>query len=175
MSPRIFVTADLHLGHENIIKYCHRPFKNARAMDKQLIRNWNDDVNPEDRVYIVGDFIYKASRNWRDYAGELNGTKFFIIGNHDDLAGSAARSQRELYLWGMKFLLMHSPYDIPLHYPNWVIHGHTHNHSTEIFPFISYENKTVNVSVELTNYRPVNMAVIMSLIRNGTPEAGRRQ
>jgi len=174
LKKRIFVTADLHFGHENIIKYCNRPFKNVRAMDRQLIRNWNDDVNQEDSVYVVGDFIYKSPRNWREYAEELNGTKFFIIGNHDDLAGSAARSQREMWLWGKKFLLIHSPYDIPPHRSCWVIHGHTHGNSPELFPFISHENKTVNVSVELTNYRPVDMTVITSLIRNGSVRNDKR-
>ena len=167
---RTFVTADLHFGHANIIKYCNRPFKNARAMDRQLMRNWNDDVNPEDRVFVVGDFIYKAPKNWREYAEKLNGTKTFILGNHDDLAGSPARSQMKTKFCRREFLLIHSPYDIPERYEGWVIHGHTHNNSPELFPFISIENKTVNVSVELTNYRPVNMQTIVAIIKNAGSE-----
>ena len=52
----IFFTADLHLGHENIIKQCQRPFNNVEQMDKELIKNWNSVVNENDEVYILGDF-----------------------------------------------------------------------------------------------------------------------
>lgn len=48
----IFFTADLHLGHENIIKQCQRPFNNVEQMDKELIKNWNSVVNVDDEVYI---------------------------------------------------------------------------------------------------------------------------
>jgi len=34
----IFFTADLHFGHENIIKHCNRPFKSADEMDAMLIK-----------------------------------------------------------------------------------------------------------------------------------------
>lgn len=44
----IFFTADLHLGHENIIKLCQRPFKNIEQMDNALIQNWNAVVKEED-------------------------------------------------------------------------------------------------------------------------------
>ena len=49
----IFFTADLHFGHENIIKHCNRPFKSAGEMGAMLIRNWNSTVAPDDEVYII--------------------------------------------------------------------------------------------------------------------------
>lgn len=41
----IFFTSDLHLGHEGILKYCHRPFAGVEEMNSTLIRNYNAVVN----------------------------------------------------------------------------------------------------------------------------------
>ena len=50
----IFVTSDPHFYHDNIIKYCNRPFSNVDEMNLTLIRNWNSKVTPEDDVYVIG-------------------------------------------------------------------------------------------------------------------------
>ncbi|WP_275667827.1 metallophosphoesterase family protein [Paramagnetospirillum kuznetsovii] len=36
-----FFTADLRLGHANIIKLCKRPFEDVVAMDRAIIDRWN--------------------------------------------------------------------------------------------------------------------------------------
>jgi len=56
-SMKHFITADTHFGHANIIKYCQRPFKDVEAMDKALIRSWNERVKPEDTVFKKNDKI----------------------------------------------------------------------------------------------------------------------
>ena len=40
-----FVIADLHLGHENIIKLCNRPFASVDIMDEYLALAWNQTVD----------------------------------------------------------------------------------------------------------------------------------
>lgn len=78
-----FFTADLHLGHENVIRHCNRPFKNADVMDDALIENWNRRVSKNDTVYILGDLIFRTNHLPEDYLYRLNGHKHLIIGNHD--------------------------------------------------------------------------------------------
>lgn len=79
----IFFTADLHLGHANIIRHCNRPFANPDMMDEALIENWNERVHRNDTVYILGDLIFRASCPSEAYLSRLKGRKHLIIGNHD--------------------------------------------------------------------------------------------
>src|SRR3954452_14523275 len=51
-----YFTADLHLGHANIIRYCDRPFADAGEMDAALLNNLNAVVRQEDTLYVLGDF-----------------------------------------------------------------------------------------------------------------------
>ena len=83
--PTTFFTADLHLGHYNIIRYCNRPFSSVYEMDEAIIENWNDVVSPRDSVYILGDFSFRTSTIYDvdKYFSRLAGNKFLILGNHD--------------------------------------------------------------------------------------------
>lgn len=49
---KIYVTSDTHFNHENIIKYCKRPYENANKMNESLIKNWNKVVKKEDLYSI---------------------------------------------------------------------------------------------------------------------------
>lgn len=76
-------TGDEHLGHENIIKYCNRPFKNAEEMDDTIIKNHNEVVGPEDTVFHLGDFTLKGMAIAENYIRRLNGKHIFLQGSHD--------------------------------------------------------------------------------------------
>jgi calcineurin-like phosphoesterase family protein len=41
-------TAELHLGHRNIIRYCDRRFESVGVMNRALIARWNEIVDDDD-------------------------------------------------------------------------------------------------------------------------------
>lgn len=77
---RIFVTADHHFGHENIIKFCDRPFSSAQHMDEWLIGKWNSVVSEDDMVLHLGDFTLTETETAVRYIRELNG-RIAVLGN----------------------------------------------------------------------------------------------
>jgi len=72
-----------HFYHENIIKYCSRPFQNASDMNDILIANWNSVVKKDDDVIIAGDFIHSGNlENIQSIIKRLNGDLWLVYGNH---------------------------------------------------------------------------------------------
>ena len=80
----IYFTSDLHFGHSNIMKFhpCFRPFSSVEAMDRALIRLWNDRVNPCDTVYNIGDLsFHKDMQTSISIFSKLNGKHVLVLGN----------------------------------------------------------------------------------------------
>ena len=49
----IYFTADTHFGHENVIRFCGRPYATAAEMDEALVESWNSRVKGNDTVLIL--------------------------------------------------------------------------------------------------------------------------
>lgn len=79
----IWMTADLHLGHQAILRYCDRPFMTIGEMDMTLINNWNSVVEPGDTIYMIGDFVLGKSNVAARYFNKLYGKIKVIPGGHD--------------------------------------------------------------------------------------------
>lgn len=79
----IFFISDPHFGHANIIRYCDRPFKDVQEMNETLIKNWNDTVNPDDIIFILGDIAFGGAATFEEIVPKLNGRKYLVLGNHD--------------------------------------------------------------------------------------------
>jgi calcineurin-like phosphoesterase family protein len=82
--PQLFVTADTHFGHAAILRFTKRPFKSVQAMDEGLISRWNSKVGPDDTVWHLGDFCYRAEVPPDVYRSRLNGRIHLVRGNHDE-------------------------------------------------------------------------------------------
>lgn len=80
----VYFIADTHFYDRKCIQYDNRPFAGVEDMNEALIRNWNGVVQPEDTVYIVGDFSYGVGADIVSAAQRLKGHKILIKGNHDN-------------------------------------------------------------------------------------------
>ena len=157
--------SDLHLGHENIIRYCMRPFISIDEMDRVLIGNWNNTVGEKDTIYYCGDMTFGRGRGPDYWVRQLHGKIKYIRGNHDVDKGYTLHTvpSARLDYKGHEFLFLHDPKDAPKDFNGWVIHGDKHNNDLKHYPFINGEKKTINVCAELINYTPLNLDRLLSL------------
>jgi calcineurin-like phosphoesterase family protein len=123
-------TADTHFSHENIIKYCNRPFKSIGEHDYFLIQNWNSRIKPEDIVFHLGDFCFKQvkQKDAEYYRQQLNGNIIFLRGNHDSNNGiKTCIGDIRIHLGGKELLLIHKPEESCYGYYLCLV-GHIHQH-----------------------------------------------
>lgn len=79
----IWLSSDLHLGHQREFIYRPRGFQSVEEMNDQIIRRWNTLIQPEDDVYILGDVMLGNNESGMAAIAELNGRLHLIRGNHD--------------------------------------------------------------------------------------------
>ena len=172
-NSNIYLIADPHFNHKNIIKYCDRPFSSVDEMNQVLIKNWNNTVKKEDRIFVLGDFCLSGKNKIIEIGKQLNGRKTLILGNHDSAsiktyyeAGFEMVSKYPIFLKG--FLLSHEP--IPdCRFIN--IHGHIHNKSIEEIDYLYLDKMPelkelyYNVGVDTNNFRPVSFKDIRKYYR----------
>ena len=154
---KIYLCADHHFNHYNIIKYCDRPFETAEEMNEFMIERWNSVVKDGDLVYHLGDFGFGSPDNLTEIVKRLNGRKILIMGNHD---------RRRTISWWLNFgfeevykkpielfediIFSHEPVDVEPFQINF--HGHIHN--TKLNDRFNPANH-VCMSVECIDYCPV--------------------
>lgn len=161
----VFFTSDTHFGHENIIRFCNRPYSDTDTMNEALIASWNARVKPTDTVFIVGDMFYRC-RDVELILKKLRGRKRLIIGNHD----SSWMSEIDLgkYFVSVSNMLETSDGKHALtlcHYPmlSWrhehrayMVHGHIHNDTTlDYFPLLAVKEHILNAGTDINGYQPV--------------------
>lgn len=176
----IYFTSDLHLGHENVIKFENRPFSDADEMNRILIENYNSVVNQADTVYILGDLAYRVPLTEANRIIErLNGRKILIKGNHDknynpDLFEEIT-SYKEINAFGEQFILMHYPIMSwkRMYHGSYHLHGHIHSNGSEYNSGNALENiRRYDVGVDANNFYPVAITDIIDFFNHKTPEEG---
>jgi len=161
---KTFLIADTHFGHANILNFkkadgslLREGFSDTKEHDAKLIYYWNSVVNPEDKVYHLGDVGFTNFTHIKRIFDALNGTKVLIKGNHDNFRinqyAQIFKDVRATHILD-KFILSHIPIH-PESLSRWKanIHGHVHANSLE-------DKRYINVSVEAIDYTPVDFDVI---------------
>lgn len=183
----LWFTSDTHFGHENILRFCQRPWNNIDAHDKALIDNWNYVVKPNDTVFHLGDFCFGGYPKWKEIREQLNGHIILIVGNHDDknrIAGidslfDYVTYQMRITVDGRTVYLNHFPFlcfahgDPALYRSNalsYNLYGHVHSG-----PYYTGSDKgrlqycyptQYDVGVDNNNYTPVSWEKIDEKIKN---------
>lgn len=171
----LFFTADWHLFHNNIIKYCNRPIKNIMQMQQHMIYEHNQVVKPESTVWHLGDVTLLSAEfvgRTRKWVNKFNGTKHLVLGNHDIWGATkyerAGFSTIHTAMWferdGIKFYLAHDPaiYTVIQNDPNTVLLcGHVH----QLFQHLLPDKRVINVGVDAWNFKPVSYNTILNLLK----------
>ena len=115
----IFITSDLHFGHDKPFIYGDRGFDTVEEHDRALVDNWNRVVSDEDTVYVLGDIMLKDNENGIRCWDQLKGQKKVILGNHDSEPRIALLKECvNTEILGYAYLLKYDGMNIFLsHYP----------------------------------------------------------
>lgn len=149
----LWFTSDNHFSRDKTRVLTCRPFDSANEMDKEMIKNWNKFIKPNDIVYHLGDF------GNLDILKKLNGRIRLIMGNHERKAGLTVNDLLEagfekvyeenaiIEANGKLINLIHEP---SKHDPNMFnLFGHIHD-----LGFI--KSYGLNVGVDVNHYRPMS-------------------
>lgn len=160
-------TADFHLSHKNIIKYCDRPFKNVEEMNATILDNLFKSVNRGDTLYFLGDLTFdkKIANNFFNVLKDIE--IHFIIGNHDssqvikivqDRCTSVSQI-KNIRIEEQSITLCHYAMRVwhKSHFNSWQLYGHSHGNLSGI-------GKQYDVGVDYNNFSPVSFETLKEIM-----------
>jgi calcineurin-like phosphoesterase family protein len=178
---RIWFTADLHLGHGNIIKYCLRPYlspeEEERALreprgdwrvsedtiqrhDNSLLENINAYVRSNDVLWILGDFCWGQADKALVYRMRIRCKNINLVrGNHDHPSVESifgkVLEQGMVRVSGQDIWMNHYPmrsWNKSFH-GSWHLYGHVHGRMT-MEDVARMASLTKDIGVDACEYRP---------------------
>ena len=183
---KIFLTSDTHFGHDRQFIWGPRGFESVWKMNGAIVENWNETVNAEDDVYLLGDVMLGNNEYGLTCLKQLKGNIHIIRGNHD------TNTRMELYnkCWNVVEItegqfLKYKDYHFYLsHFPTitsnlekspnpkeHILNLYGHTHSKDKFyndiPFM------YNVAVDAHNCYPVEIEQIIMDIKEKVKECAK--
>ncbi|MBR4223644.1 MAG: metallophosphoesterase family protein [Oscillospiraceae bacterium] len=177
----IFLTSDLHLGHDKPFIWQARGFSSIEEHDSEIVRRWNERVSEEDTVYLLGDVMLDDTVKGMEHLRSLKGEIHIVRGNHDTdrkvemylTSPNVAEVAAALYLRQGKrtFYMSHYPTlvdnvaDPGYVHPLICLYGHTHQRDC----FFTAEGHTVpfmyHVGVDSHDLYPILIEDVIDHIR----------
>ena len=174
---KTWFTSDLHFCHDREFIYGPRGFNSIHEMNEAIIKNFNEVMDWDDDLYILGDCFLNNNIEGMKFMKRLPGRKHVIWGNHDtdtrkdslffagfDCLGFAYQTK----FCGQSFYLSHYPTLTSNLDENKSIKARTlnlfgHTHSKNKF----YEGRPYmyNVALDAHNCYPVEINTIISDIK----------
>lgn len=180
--------ADMHFGHENILRQCRSQFQTIEEMNAVIIENINRKMTKKDTLYILGDFAFRSKQSPLVYLEAIKPKKILIMGNHDS-SWLKTLTKEEIARYFEQVLpqyeIKKNKIELHLnHFPqlawnrshffaqSFSICGHIHNArdstiAAQLFPQL---NCQFNAGVDINHFEPVTFE---ELVANNTVFYGR--
>ncbi len=175
----IWFTSDTHFGHKKVLEY-HRPhFSSVEEMDDYLIDKINEFVEPNDRLYHLGDFQLTGNylENAQKYLSRIRCREVHLVfGNHDRTSlrklFRSARHIKQVTYNGRVFVLCH--------YPMWSwpkkqygaihLYGHCHGNAEDELDRLLPGRLSMDVGLDAVKkwtgeYRPVSYEEVLDRLK----------
>jgi len=160
-------TADFHLSHKNIIKYCNRPFKDVEQMDSVILTNLENSLESGDTLYYLGDLTFKEEIA-KEFFKRFNDLKiYYIIGNHDNIKVLNVAQKHckkvanliDIEIEGISITLCHYAMRIwnKSHFNAWQLYGHSHGTLNSL-------GKQYDVGVDNNGFKPVSLDSLNTIL-----------
>jgi calcineurin-like phosphoesterase family protein len=160
---KIWFTSDNHFSHGGILNFCPatRQANDREHMNELMITRWQNQVQPEDHVYILGDVFFCDAHKATSIIDCLPGQKHLVYGNHDKVIKSnkslrdkfvSVSDYREIKIDGVNIILFHFPMLEwnKCHYGSYHLFGHVHG-SMDSNPFTS-KYRCMDVGIDSRPY-----------------------
>lgn len=162
----IWLTANQNFGRHSAIEQWNRPFTNINEMNQALILAWNQVVEPNHTVWVLGNFAWDPE-SAEEALKKLNGNIHVIQGKFDQpIVGFLKKNK--IYNQGIHHVTQDKTTYTLSYWPqcewlgDWSFHGWEDYSSYPTNPTL----KRVNVSCDLWGFKPVSMLKVTDLFES---------
>ena len=171
----IYVTSDLHFGHDREFVWGARGYADVNEMNKRQLEKYNAIVTDEDEVWILGDCVLGDIEGGLEILKQLKGKIHICLGNHDTekreqayrdmgwdvhLAAKLKYKKLNFYLSHYPTITSNGEIESPTQ-AVWNIHGHTHATSQwSEYPYC------YNANIDAHDGYPISLDIICEEIFN---------
>ena len=170
----IYLTSDTHFNHDREFIYGPRGFGSIGESNKALIDNWNSTIDPDDDVYMLGDFFLGEDLDFVVYTlSILNGRIHVVRGNHDtdakmqiyksavnvvEISDASRLDYADMHFYLSHYPTLTSNLHDTLQTAVFNLHGHTHSNRK----FYQGRPYMYNVAVDAQDNRPVSIDQVVA-------------